>query len=293
MPRKDESDPWSPDEQKFADGLLAALPPRMRDCVDPQMLVRFVRGYADEENRAEATLKNLERTITWRIANRIGELALDTTPALLARAARFRELWPSEIYGTGPQGNPILVLRIGRVEPVALAREFPLEDFKNFFARDIEILGAYKDELASRSGRQLYKHLTVVDLAGFGMQVRVSTRWRSCLPSCYNRSMLSHLGKTCSTWARNSVGHCSKCSGCCSSTTQRLPSTPTSCTPRCPSGHSSASPFTSCTRTRKRRHRSTAAGGSRRNRGSTLSSCLPSWAVGGLRAGLASLSKPI
>jgi hypothetical protein len=119
------------------------------------------------------------RTLEWREANRVDELAGDASPAYLKRAALFRELWPSEVYGVGavysfPQptahrqpyssvpirqppydhrseraateamavrkaGNPILVIRVGKVKPQALAAAFALEEFQLFFARDIEV----------------------------------------------------------------------------------------------------------------------------------------------------------
>ena len=113
-------------------------------------------------------------------------------------------------------GNPILVIRVGKVKPQALAAAFALEEFQLFFARDIEVrepagvslacetfrqriaascvrarapnvrpcqvLGLYKAQLAAERGspRLPYKHITVIDLDGFGM-VHMGEKFRGPL----------------------------------------------------------------------------------------------------------------
>jgi hypothetical protein len=59
--RKGEADVWTADEEQLAERIRAELGPELaaRVAGSPQMLTRYVRGYAEAEPRLQTTVGNL------------------------------------------------------------------------------------------------------------------------------------------------------------------------------------------------------------------------------------------
>jgi len=128
------------------------------------MIVRFIRGYASEPDRIQATIQHLQETIKWREEVKAEQLRT----AELPKTEIFRKLWPSALHGLCKQGRPVLVERIGQIDASGLEKHFSFDDMTRFHIQAMERLVYRKDELSQQYGRLMYRHIAVLDLNGLG-----------------------------------------------------------------------------------------------------------------------------
>jgi len=77
-----------------------------------------------------------------------------------------------DVFGNDALGHPLLVHRIGELEPAELLTEcggaFEVAAMQRQYVRDFELIGAHKREIGAERGAMIYKHVAIIDLSGFG-----------------------------------------------------------------------------------------------------------------------------
>lgn len=131
------------------------------------LVLKFVRGYHYETPRFEKTVAFLERALIFRKEQRVDfiveEKGEDET--------KFRRsVWPYHIHGRDKRGHPVYYEQIGRVDPETVMKHYALVDVKMYHCVSMERLEAIKAEISEKSGHRTYKHVVILDLAGFGFK---------------------------------------------------------------------------------------------------------------------------
>eukprot|EP00474_Spongospora_subterranea_P008963 CRZ09421.1 hypothetical protein [Spongospora subterranea] len=155
-----ESAPLSPDDQeiykKLEETFAADMP------IEPQMLIRFVRGYRKEKDRFDTTVSKLRETLEWRKQNNVDTILASPLP----NEAKYFELWPHDFHGISKCGHPVYYENPCFTDPSLLLQTFNIEDQRRFHTQMMEMIQKIKKKCERDSGHQTYKAVVVVDLAG-------------------------------------------------------------------------------------------------------------------------------
>lgn len=157
--------PLSSDELR----LVAALRRRFRDRpgLDDDLLLTAIRGYAHAgADWEEAAADALETMLLKREA--VGADAILATGA--PRRGQFCSLYPCGVHGEDGEGHPLYFERFGAIDPRQLFAAFDgdegeVELFLNLVFTQ-EALRTLKLRRVARTGKRVYKHVAIVDLAG-------------------------------------------------------------------------------------------------------------------------------
>lgn len=129
-------------------------------------LLRFVRGYASDENPSDKAVEMLKKFLEWRIAKKVDELVATQLP----NAEKFYKMWPAGIHGVAKDGHPVYVERPCCVNPSELIKVFTPDNVMDFHIQMMEAMCRFKETMRQKTGKMMYKHYVILDLTGLGMK---------------------------------------------------------------------------------------------------------------------------
>jgi hypothetical protein len=172
-----ENAPITETEQSIMDEMKTKLGERITtNNLSENTLLRFVRGYKDDEKPREKAIEMLTNMITWRETEKVNEWG--NPDVLLPNTDKFRKLWPSGFHGYDRLGHPIYVERLGSVDSSKLTKEFTMADAIKFHVQLMETVTKMKDDMSKQRGDRVYKQLVILDLKGLGMS-HLSSKFRA------------------------------------------------------------------------------------------------------------------
>lgn len=127
-------------------------------------LVRFLRGYVNEENPKQAAFDVIDKYLAWAKDMDVHKLAATDFPR---RREFFSKIWPSGFHGMSKDGHVIYIDRPGKVNPKTLDG-FNMDEYTAMHIQTMEWLNDLKVRLSKRVGRPIYKHVVIFDLEDFG-----------------------------------------------------------------------------------------------------------------------------
>eukprot|EP00455_Lapot_gusevi_P031720 TRINITY_DN344_c0_g2_i6.p2 TRINITY_DN344_c0_g2~~TRINITY_DN344_c0_g2_i6.p2 ORF type:complete len:253 (-),score=82.20 TRINITY_DN344_c0_g2_i6:605-1363(-) len=128
------------------------------------MMIRFIRGYAREQNSLQKTIEVLDRALTWREQNNVNDLLATE----LKNAEQFHNIWFYEYHGHDREGHPIYYERTGKVDPTDMLTNFTIDEAKAFHVQMLEEITTLKHLQSEQTGKLVYKHTVIMDLEGLG-----------------------------------------------------------------------------------------------------------------------------
>lgn len=159
-----EAAPLNEREQKVWDAMQSRLADKGVDKCPKTMLLRFIRGYATEEDPLEAAIERLTACLEWR-----EKLGVDKILDLqLEKEALFNKCWSVGLHGVGKMGRPVYIERLGEMDPAPLLENFTIDEITTFHVRMMERITNSKEAISATLGRPVYKHIVIIDLNGFG-----------------------------------------------------------------------------------------------------------------------------
>ena len=164
-----EDEEWTEDEEAVRRVVVAQLGPALAARVSDSMMMRFVRSFYYEQPRAEQTALKLRQTLEWRAEFGTDTLLTAPDEALVGETKAYRRLFKIDMFGRDKQGHAVICFRVGRIEPTALFAGLSMDSIKRHFIRDFEYFTLRKDHCSAVAGAPRYKHVVVLDFAGFGM----------------------------------------------------------------------------------------------------------------------------
>src|SRR5690349_11544087 len=108
--------------------------------IDPQMLIRFVRGYRKEKTRWETTVLKLRETLEWRKLNNVDTILSSPLP----NEEKYFELWPHDFHGISKSGHPVYYENPCFTEPSLLLKAFNIEEQQRFHTQMMEMITKIK-----------------------------------------------------------------------------------------------------------------------------------------------------
>ena len=163
--RPAEWEPLTADELRVIEQISAWLGPEEARRLPYDTLVTFVRGYAYRVDWAEASFAYLDRCLKWRRQMDCARI-LDAPPPDRARMERYCAAGP---IGFDADGHVVEYQGIGSCPPDELLQHFDEALFIRHACYSRECMRLYASANSAARGRRLYKVVSVLDLAGFGM----------------------------------------------------------------------------------------------------------------------------
>jgi len=136
------------------------------ECLAPEVVLRFVRGYAHEEQRFEATCERLEFFLKKKDDYQFDTILDEAFPA----EDECVKAWPIYIYGEDKQGHLVLYDEIASCKPEEINKAFKgkpqkLKKFRYRFWKRVNM--AKRAQWNKYDGQLIYKHVMVFDMSGF------------------------------------------------------------------------------------------------------------------------------
>ncbi|CAK4088470.1 unnamed protein product [Aphanomyces euteiches] len=164
----EESAPLDGNDMPFYEAIRAAH----GDAVNHAFSVRLARAFRlEKKHRMEKTLAQVKKIVEWRQqhgADRILHEPLD-------KAELFQACWPSKIYGKDDHGHIISMERLVDINVERLQANFTVDEILRHRLKHLERIQAIHADETQRSGRLVYKHIYIFDLAGL--------TWKHVTPS--------------------------------------------------------------------------------------------------------------
>ena len=110
----------------------------------------------------------LRETLQWREVFGVEAFLEDPDPQMVRQCREYRDVFHLDIFGRDDTGHVIMCQAVGTIEPSRLLQSLSMTAIKKHFIRDIEYLCRRKDATSRELGKPRYKHISVVDLTGFG-----------------------------------------------------------------------------------------------------------------------------
>jgi len=137
------------------------------DKIPPDVITRFIRGYAHEKDRKTTTVDRLRYYLECFEKYDFPTISDEPWP----EEKDCFGAWPVYIYGTDLQGHPLLIDELGCS---------PMSNFENVFGGDYEKLRKFrlrlmwrlslrKEKLAKKYGVMIYKHTMIMDVSAVSM----------------------------------------------------------------------------------------------------------------------------
>jgi len=135
--------------------------------LQPDVLIRFVRGYAHDKDRQKATTDRLRYCVECFEKYQFNKIVNESWP----EEKECLKAWPVFIYGHDHQGHPILYDEIGCSSPADAEVAFgaDMEKLRKFRLRLMRRLAVRKENLSKKHGVMIYKHVMVMDVSGASM----------------------------------------------------------------------------------------------------------------------------
>ncbi|KAF0684132.1 Aste57867_23862 [Aphanomyces stellatus] len=163
----DESAPLEAADQVIYDAIKAAY-----STCNHSFCVRLSRAFRSEKKqRLEKTLAEVKKIMEWRAAHD-ADTVLTTT---LEKTPLFQQSWPSTIYGEDSQGHVITMERLVEINVDSFHANFTVEEILRHRMQHLERVQAELASVSTRTGRLVYKHIYIFDLAGLA--------WKHVAPS--------------------------------------------------------------------------------------------------------------
>jgi len=155
---------------EFEEGVIRSLKDNNQDLlsrtyVSQSTYLRFIRGYANEQDYMNAVHKHFREYLQWRIENRVDELSATPQP----RKEEFVRTWPHGLHGISKDQHIVYIDRPAKVNPSTFSQMFSFAEYERIHIQTMELLCDAKDRLAVKLGRHNYKHVVIMDLDGFTM----------------------------------------------------------------------------------------------------------------------------
>lgn len=163
MTPRPEEDVTAPDglsdtERAVRDEIVRQLS-REGGIVPGDVMLRFIRGYHYETPRGQKTFEYLRRALDWRKKEGVDSFLSGNAPRDLVQSGpQFRRAWHGDVYGSLPDGQPLFVHRLGRVDPESLLAIFSADQIQKHYVRDMELVTMRKRELSEQLGKMVYRH---------------------------------------------------------------------------------------------------------------------------------------
>ncbi|GAB5368107.1 hypothetical protein AAMO2058_001289700 [Amorphochlora amoebiformis] len=139
----------------------------MDEDIDDTYVLQFIRGYRDEKkgNPKEVTMQKFAAMLKLRKEFKLNNI-LQRRPRGYETYNRICKLG---FLGCTKEGRPVYYERIGLYEPRDLTK-LGFDRIRECHLRMQEEMRRLKQIISSRLGYRMYKHVVVLDLAGFGMK---------------------------------------------------------------------------------------------------------------------------
>jgi len=137
------------------------------NALQPDVVTRFVRGYAHDKERQKTTVERLRYCVECFEKNQFTKIA----DSPWTEEEECLAGWPVFIYGTDHQGHPLLYDEIGCSSPTQMEASFggDLEKLRKFRLRLMRRLAVRKENLSKKHGVMIYKHVMVMDVSAASM----------------------------------------------------------------------------------------------------------------------------
>jgi len=122
----------------------------------------FVRSYRPENDGEEVTLKQYQYMLDKRKELNIDEI-LDSDPE---GYENYNEILQCGLLGTSKCGRPVYYERLGAAEPRRM-RKYGFDNIERCHIRMQEEIRIQKEAISKAKGLWMYKHIVVLDMAGF------------------------------------------------------------------------------------------------------------------------------
>jgi len=133
--------------------------------VDDLMLLQFVRGYSYEKEWVARVHEMVTKTLDWREKNQIDTIC----NRQLDKRDEFKKTWITMVSGHDPHGRLITVDRLGQIKPSDLLDKITVEEQQLHHAQNQEYIIKMKHKQNAKTGKRIYKTVSILDLDGIGM----------------------------------------------------------------------------------------------------------------------------
>eukprot|EP00475_Leptophrys_vorax_P030500 TRINITY_DN4574_c0_g2_i1.p1 TRINITY_DN4574_c0_g2~~TRINITY_DN4574_c0_g2_i1.p1 ORF type:complete len:312 (+),score=80.39 TRINITY_DN4574_c0_g2_i1:125-1060(+) len=164
--KPEESRPVTEEEQKAIDELKARFTPEELAGVPEVRYLMFVRGYWQEQDRAETTYSYLKRTLEYR-KDMDSDGLLNKT---LEKEEKYLHLWPYDYHGTDKRGHVVYYERTAFANPSVLLSSLTERELQECHIQMQEVLMWLKNQTTEKIGALTYKSIVIMDMQDFGFQ---------------------------------------------------------------------------------------------------------------------------
>jgi len=133
--------------------------------LDPDIIIRFVRGYAHEKERLKSTCERLDYYFTISEKYNFNNILNEN----FKEKAKCLEAWPVYMYGEDKQGHPILYDQIGNCDPSVTFKVFENDNelLKKYRFYVMKNLSISKRAQSQKYKQLIYKHIMIMDMNNF------------------------------------------------------------------------------------------------------------------------------
>lgn len=134
----------------------------------PDVILRFVQGYAHEQNRITETCKRLDHYFQIREDYNLDNIL----GAPLKNEEEYLNAWRCYVYGYDKQGHPIMYDEIASSTPEEIEKTFKdnMELIRQYRLRFLRRLDNVKRIQTQKHNKVIYKHVMVMDMSKFSRQ---------------------------------------------------------------------------------------------------------------------------
>jgi len=128
------------------------------------MLIRFVRGYWQEENRDKTTQEMLKKTLDWRKEMNVDQVLNKDLP----QEEKYMQMWPHDYHENDKRQHIIYYERTCFSDPYKLLEALTEEQIQESHVQMLETLTWLKEKKSAEINCLCYKSIVIMDLKDFG-----------------------------------------------------------------------------------------------------------------------------
>jgi len=157
---------WMPmtKKERFVLGEIRKRLGQDLDEIPDDLQLLFLRGYRHERDWIAAATEHLNSTILWR--REVGAAGLLRNPP--PKRKEFESQWKSGIVGVDREGRPVVLDKLGGIEPSSFLEAFPQELFVKHRVYAMEGVRRLMYYTSNKLRKRLYKLVFIVDMTGLG-----------------------------------------------------------------------------------------------------------------------------